>query len=265
MLSLTSSFSDSFNEYNQIKSQLDERKQKKGPFVDKQKRLSIRNLSDFIKQITVEPVTFFYACALILHAPLIQQYIYQRVSEDHGLPTYNDVNTCGTSIEPSDERTYASRKDVQSLTSYIHLGVILSASIPSLFMALLLGAWSDKVGRKVVIFLPVVGGLLDCTCILITMFTRAPLYVLFVGSFINGFCGFFYNHDLSCFLLHSRHHRRERSSSKTRNTRSCCFYQWYDQSCDQWMVDPPSWIQSTVHVHLYFALLRIFIHRVCFT
>ena len=208
MLSLTATLSDSFNEYNQIKTLSSEKLhavenvEKSNDLVKEESTSTfVRLFLSCIHGITVEPVTFCYACALILHAPLIQQYVYQRISEDRGLTIHlgEDISSCGNSDNNVDLEQYNIRKDVQSLTSYIHLGIILSASVPSLFMALLLGAWSDKVGRRIILFLPVVGGLLDTSCTLITMFSRAPLYVLFIGSFINGLCGFFTTMILAVF------------------------------------------------------------------
>ncbi|XP_057308878.1 proton-coupled folate transporter-like [Hydractinia symbiolongicarpus] len=200
MLTLTTSLSDSFNEYNQIVANRDKKESSlSGACLKEQKqRFSFKRV---LRKITVEPVTFCYACALILHAPLIQQYVYHRVSQDHGLPSCinNDVSSCELSTEAEDSKLFQVRKDVQSMTSYIYLGIILSASLPSLVMALLLGSWSDKVGRKIVIILPVIGGLLESTCIIVTIFTRAPLYVLCVGSFMNGLCGFFTTMILAVF------------------------------------------------------------------
>ena len=42
---------------------------------------------------TAEPVVFLYAFGLLIHSPLIQQYIYDRVSKDKG---YNDTVTSRT-------------------------------------------------------------------------------------------------------------------------------------------------------------------------
>jgi len=35
---------------------------------------------------TIEPVIFLYAYGLFMHLPVIQQYIYKRVSDDKGFP-----------------------------------------------------------------------------------------------------------------------------------------------------------------------------------
>eukprot|EP00794_Sanderia_malayensis_P012162 gene12162-13417_t len=166
-----------------------------------------QSVSDFTcnlcRNITVEPVTFFYACAMILHTPVIQQYVYSRVSQQHGLSGMPLYETKSSRCDVSDVKdTYANRQTrnlIQAEASFVHLGVVLSASLPSIFMALLLGAWSDKVGRKIIMMLPIIGGVADTVCILITMYASLPVYVLFIGSFINGFCGFFTTMILAVF------------------------------------------------------------------
>ena len=205
MVSLTTSFfSDSFTEFYQIKqSSLLKLTEEEAAKKDNKKLLGFREkVRRAFGAITVEPVTFCYACALILHAPLIQQYVYQRLSEDHGIPSNINVveSSCGvyTNTE-TDLSVLRKRKDVQSLTSFIYLGIILAAALPSFFMALLLGSWSDRVGRKIVVLLPVIGGLMDSICVLIIMFTRGSLYFLFIGSFCNGLCGFFTTMILAVF------------------------------------------------------------------
>ena len=199
----TSFFSDSFTEYYQIRQssllQLTEEASKR----DNKKKVGLRGtFRRIVSSITVEPVTFFYACALILHAPLIQQYVYQRLSEDRGIPSNVNVveSSCGIYTDTETDISIAhKRKEVQSLTSFIYLGIIMAAALPSFFMALLLGSWSDRVGRKVVVLLPVIGGLMDSIGVLITMYTRGPLYLLFIGSFCNGLCGFFTTMILAVF------------------------------------------------------------------
>ena len=156
----------------------------------------------FYKSITVEPVTFFYACAMILHTPVIQQYVYSRVAMSRGLAVssyQSDATKCEFDASVDSYSYRESRNTVQAESSLVHLGIVLSASVPSILMALLLGAWSDKVGRKIVMLLPIIGGLVDTTCILIVMYANLPVYALFAGSFINGMCGFFTTMILAVF------------------------------------------------------------------
>jgi len=197
-----SSFSDSFNEYNQIRQHSVSSSTIKQREYEPTKLCVRKRFRRILSSITVEPVTFCYACALILHAPLIQQYVYHRLSEDYDLPPNISVDESSCEVNASSEKDLSiinKRNQVQSITSYIYLGIILAAALPSLFMALLLGSWSDKVGRKVVVLLPVIGGLLDSICILVVMYTRCSLYILFVGGFCNGVCGFFTTMILAVF------------------------------------------------------------------
>ena len=154
------------------------------------------------KSITVEPITFFYACAMILHTPVIQQYVYSRVAIKRGLSDtifLSDSSKCEPDVNIASFAYRESRNVVQAEASMVHLGIVLSASVPSIIMALLLGAWSDKVGRKIVMMLPIIGGLVEATFILMIMYANLPIYVLFVGSFINGMCGFFTTMILAVF------------------------------------------------------------------
>ncbi len=154
------------------------------------------------KNITVEPVTFFYACAMILHTPVIQQYVYTRVSEQRGITStlyQSDSSQCDIDLSVDSYSYRQTRNMIQAEASFVHLGIVLSASVPPIFMALLLGAWSDKVGRKIIMMLPIIGGIIDTVFILVTMHASLPVYVLFIGSFINGFCGFFTTMVLAVF------------------------------------------------------------------
>lgn len=199
MLALVSDLSVSLDK---AKGDLHEITEHKSPEEETPTASSTNERCKWYKNITVEPVTFFYACAMILHTPVIQQYVYSRVALKRGLPTslyQSDSSPCEVDDSIDSYAFRQSKNIVQAEASIVHLGIVLSASVPSIFMALLLGAWSDKVGRKIIMILPIIGGLVDTIFILITMYTNLPVYLLFVGSFVNGFCGFFTTMILAVF------------------------------------------------------------------
>eukprot|EP00112_Aurelia_sp_Birch-Aquarium-sp1_P026642 Seg96.6 transcript_id=Seg96.6/GoldUCD/mRNA.D3Y31 product="Proton-coupled folate transporter" protein_id=Seg96.6/GoldUCD/D3Y31 len=199
MLALVSDLSISLDK---AKGDLHEITEHKSPEEETPTASSTNERCKWYKNITVEPVTFFYACAMILHTPVIQQYVYSRVALKRGLPTslyQSDSSPCEVDDSIDSYAFRQSKNIVQAEASIVHLGIVLSASVPSIFMALLLGAWSDKVGRKIIMILPIIGGLVDTIFILITMYTNLPVYLLFVGSFVNGFCGFFTTMILAVF------------------------------------------------------------------
>ena len=70
-------------------------------------------------------------------------------------------------------------------------GLIFFSGAPSLVTGLLLGSWSDKVGRKPAICLPCFGAAVDMSLTLVVIYFDLPLYMLFAGSFFNGMTGYF--------------------------------------------------------------------------
>ena len=52
------------------------------------------------------------------------------------------------------------------------------------------GSWSDKVGRKPIIVIGMIGSLLDTMCILFTIAFDLPLSFILFGNFLNGIGGY---------------------------------------------------------------------------
>ena len=154
-----------------------------------------------INKITVEPVIFCYAFGIILHVPVIQQYIHRRLAEDKGV-IYNitaSLSNCEFTPVTRNVETVKLQKEVQSEASFMQLGMVFSASAPSLFVALFLGAWSDRAGRRRVMGLPIFGSALESAIILSVIYFNLPIYMLLLAGFINGVCGFFPTMVLSVF------------------------------------------------------------------
>lgn len=154
-----------------------------------------------INKITVEPVIFCYAFGIILHVPVIQQYIHRRLAEDKGI-IYNttaSLSNCELTPVNRNVETVKLQKEVQSEASFMQLGMVFSASAPSLFVALFLGAWSDRAGRRRVMGLPIFGGALESAIILWVIYFNLPIHMLLLAGFINGICGFFPTMVLSVF------------------------------------------------------------------
>lgn len=139
---------------------------------------------------TIEPVIFLYAYGLFMHLPVIQQYVYKRVSVAKNFP-YTSSTKENCQNQTLNATLKELEKEVQALSSYIHLGVVMFASIPSIFTALFIGAWTDTAGRLPALALPAIGSTLEALVVLLTMYFEWPIYVLFVGSAISGTCGFF--------------------------------------------------------------------------
>ncbi|XP_067046422.1 proton-coupled folate transporter-like [Acropora muricata] len=154
-----------------------------------------------LSKITVEPVIFCYAFGIILHVPVIQQYIHKRISEEKGI-IYNttaSLSNCDLTQVSRNVETSKLQKAVQSESSFMQLGMVFSASAPSLFVALFLGAWSDRAGRRRVMGLPIFGSAVESAIILWVISFNLPIHMLLLAGFINGICGFFPTMVLSLF------------------------------------------------------------------
>ena len=153
------------------------------------------------RKITVEPVIFFYAFGIILNVPIIQQYIHKRISDSKGLTlTHNtSISSCDRATAAVDMATIKLEKEVQSESSYMQLGLVFSASAPSLFLALVLGAWSDHVGRRRIMGLPIFGSTIQTSVVLAVIYFNLPLPTLLLAGFVEGLCGFFPTMILSVF------------------------------------------------------------------
>lgn len=156
---------------------------------------------DLQYRMTVEPVVFCYAFGILLHVPIIQQYIYFRVSESKGLVTNNTEHLSNCENRPLYGNAQLDRlqKETQTETSFVLLATIFSSTIPTLFMTLLLGSWSDHIGRRMVIAIAIFGSLAESSFILIVMCFKLPVLFLMLSSFISGMCGYFPTIILSVF------------------------------------------------------------------
>lgn len=155
----------------------------------------------FFRGITVEPVIFCYAFGIILHVPVIQQYIHKRLSREKGLffNTTNSRSSCEPFPIVGTKETYRLQRQVQSEASYMQLGLVLSASTPSLLVALVLGAWSDHIGRRKAMGMPLFGSAIETALVLVVMYFELPVTTFLIGAFLVGCCGSFTTMVLSVF------------------------------------------------------------------
>ena len=89
-------------------------------------------------------------------------------------------------------------QQVQTYASYVQLGIVMFSALPSIIITLFMGGWSDKVGRRPTLIVPVLGGVLDAAGVLIVMIFELPIYCLFVGAFLHGLCGYYTTIILAC-------------------------------------------------------------------
>ncbi|XP_069766886.1 proton-coupled folate transporter-like isoform X3 [Narcine bancroftii] len=117
--------------------------------------------------VTVEPVVFMAMLALTLQVPLATQYIYQRA--------------------------------VEAMTSHWNLYINVGGFAVVLFSVTLLGAWSDRVGRRPILMMPAIGLALQSTVYLIVMYLELPVGFFLIGRLLSALSGDFSMILAGCF------------------------------------------------------------------
>ena len=144
--------------------------------------------------MTVEPVLLVFMFAQFLSYSMFQQLLHFMVCEnipdcknksfyETKSPTNSTVGSCLT--------TSAVERQVQAETSYWLLYVNLALGLPSILCSLLYGSISDQMGRKLFIFLPALGAVLNTAIILEVVYLQDGLlfYLFIIGSFTAGIYG----------------------------------------------------------------------------
>ena len=132
------------------------------------------------RNITVEPVLFLYMLCVFMSFPLVQQLAFQKICNAE-----YDTESCKN-------LTTSQENFVHKKTSKWILYQSVSSMLPSIAASLILGSWSDKVGRKTVLILPSVGSvLLYINYMLNVGFFSLNVDYLLIGVCISGFFGGF--------------------------------------------------------------------------
>ena len=133
-----------------------------------------------LRKITVEPVLLFYMLCFFMSFPLLQQLAFKKIC----LGKYGH-ETCKNLTKSQEDF-------VQGHTSKWILYQSISLTVPSVCSSLIFGSWSDKVGRKLFLVLPSVGGtLLYVNHMLNSAFMSLDVNFLLIGVFISGLFGGF--------------------------------------------------------------------------
>jgi len=141
-------------------------------------------LMAFAKLITVEPAIFLQSFNWGLQSVISQNMMIAKVCHDFG---YNK-----TICANIDDTNHTLEEDmVQAGVTSLNMNLQILSALPSIFLGLFVGAWSDRNGRKPVILGPMLGYII-CNLVWLTniYYWEAPAkYLLATGvySFFGGF------------------------------------------------------------------------------
>ena len=133
----------------------------------------------------VEPILCAYMFCLLVMIPIQTQLVYLKTCLGHFNSSY-----CKTIVHSKNEIYKAQQNILQKETSQWDMYLGLVKMIPAIISMLVFTAYFDRVGRKKVMILPIIGGTLSSiNLILNSYFTHWPIQILFIGTFLDGIGG----------------------------------------------------------------------------
>ena len=147
-----------------------------------------KNVNGSKRLLTVEPAMATYMVAVTAANPISQQYIYARFAEDYNY-TASDGNISQCDTTESAQAADPVGQQVQAMASMWSILLIASDLLPSLVTTVILGAYSDKAGRKKGMIPTIVGLTIKCIFTLMVVTFRLPLPLMIVGTTIDGCLG----------------------------------------------------------------------------
>ncbi|XP_039272040.2 proton-coupled folate transporter-like [Styela clava] len=142
-----------------------------------------------IRSITVEPVLVLSTFVITMYSMLQKEYIYARISLDYNLTASERETSCNESIANKSDPNYILQQKVSSETSKWILYLYIADFSVALFSTILLGAWSDKVGRKIPLMMSCFGLFILMMVYVLVVNLNLPVPVLLIGHFICGLFG----------------------------------------------------------------------------
>ncbi|XP_071955244.1 proton-coupled folate transporter-like [Antedon mediterranea] len=179
--------------------------------------------------ITIEPILCLFMLGDGIYYGLQSEFIQGRIADVHNytLPNNNENGTCSMNASSPEGKLQA---DIEAEASNWVMYITIAYTFPSVFMTLILGSWSDYVGRKPAILITAVGTLLNLIVWTIVVALNLPLEILIASAFLRGMSG-----GTSLFLAACFTYISDVTTTENRTTRiiACEFVFLMSFSCGQ--------------------------------
>lgn len=146
------------------------------------------------KRVTVGPIAFLAVFSLSLLDQARQQYVFKKLKpkaeriSHNGTNLTNLLDTCNTSATST--LFFLGENVLKSEAGQWLLYLKLAAIVPSILTSLILGIWSDKIGRKIVLLVAACGGLIQVSFHLLVINLNLSIHLLLVGEIAYGISGY---------------------------------------------------------------------------
>lgn len=155
----------------------------------------------------VEPVLIVYFFCEFPVDIICQKYVLdwirnEFIERDAALNISHDANrTISPCAENISRSEYAFQESIQSAGSLFGLVESFIYGVPAVAVTLLLGAGSDRIGRRFAILPPLLGVLLNSSTVTLIVWYNASIFWFFLGDVLYGMCGSFTAMIMGCYAF----------------------------------------------------------------
>ncbi|XP_071081273.1 lysosomal proton-coupled steroid conjugate and bile acid symporter SLC46A3-like [Haliotis cracherodii] len=137
-------------------------------------------------------VMFILTLSGSLFMPVMSQYLYHRVSEDVFNHTLVNMTTTQPCYRNTSSPDYMLQEKAQQVTAEKQLQFTMLKSALAIFSNIMLGAYSDSIGRKFLFVTPMTGQLIRSAFTTVIIGCRLDLNLFFLSEGIDGLLGSYY-------------------------------------------------------------------------
>ena len=154
-----------------------------------------------LRWITIEPFLLLSCAALApLTLLLVPQYIESRVAKEYNF-TVNDESLDSTCQDQNTTNNpgYKTRQDIANDTAFWIMISTAIMQIPAIFVAPFYGALSDRLSRKLNLFLPLIASMFTVILQLVVMYVELPIVVFALANVFYGIGGGYCYFTAGCY------------------------------------------------------------------
>ncbi|XP_077968756.1 lysosomal proton-coupled steroid conjugate and bile acid symporter SLC46A3-like isoform X2 [Styela clava] len=132
----------------------------------------------------VELLVFFVCCTIYSSDTILNEFIYQVVSERNNFTTDHTLNYCADNFKQSEVRRIVAEE-----TSRWGMYERVAQRISNVVAALVITSASDQIGRKKALLFPVLGTVISSTLQTCIIKFKLPLFFIVINGFFEGAFG----------------------------------------------------------------------------
>ncbi|XP_071128136.1 lysosomal proton-coupled steroid conjugate and bile acid symporter SLC46A3-like [Mytilus edulis] len=117
------------------------------------------------------------------------QFAYFAVQKEYNISSVVSASRQSLCEANKSSPLFKQQQKIQSITANWNAYCHLAQSVPVLFMSLMVGSWSDVIGRRAALFIPTFGLIFKSAFFAIGIKLEWNIYTFVIAFFVDGLCG----------------------------------------------------------------------------